>query len=193
MTDLSPALSDEQLAALAQQQDVAAFGSLIEHYETKLLRYIQRISSFRPEEAEEILQEVFLKAWKNIQDFDVNERFSSWIYRITHNETISEFRKMKARGRDQQIVWDEAIMERLPSALDIPAELDQKLLREHVQETLQQLPEKYRNILILFFLEEKKYEEISAILRIPMGTVAVRLNRAKQQLKEQLLRSDNHF
>ncbi len=186
-------LTDEQIAEKAQLQDIAAFECLVQRYENPLLRYILRISHFSPEEAEEILQEVFLKAWKNLNDFDITEKFSSWIYRITHNQTISEFRKAKSRGLEQQTAWNEEIFGNLPDKIDIPEELNQKLNSEKIHKMLDLMPKKYSTVIILNFLEEKSYDEISDILHIPPGTVATLLNRAKKTFYELLTRNHISF
>ncbi|MBI5413948.1 RNA polymerase sigma factor [Candidatus Peregrinibacteria bacterium] len=178
-------LSDEALV-LASHQDMNAFGYLVERYETLLLRYIMRISSFSREEAEEILQEIFVKAWRHLNDFDSSLKFKSWIYRIAHNETISEFRKAESRGKGNEISWDEEILADFPSKIDIVHEVHQKLQSEHIRKVLSLLNEKYRTVLILFFLEEKSYEEISDILQIPTGTVATYIKRGKESLKDLL-------
>lgn len=175
--------SDEELAKKAQTS-VDFFAPLIDRFEAPLKRYILRISDFSPTEAEEILQEVFIKVWRNLREFDETVKFSSWIYRITHNETISHFRKEHARGRAERAIMDDEIFENLPAELDLPAELNRKLNGEFVRKLLALLPLKYREVLILKFLEQKDYEEISDILKKPLGTVGTLINRAKQALKE---------
>lgn len=176
-------LTDEQLAKKASQ-DITAFETLVERYEQPLLRYIRRISSFETEEAEEILQEVFVKAWKNLNDFDGNLKFSSWIYRITHNQTISEFRKIKSRGKDQQVKWDPEVIEQLSDNVDLPGEINARIDTEKIREILTLIPVKYREALVLRFLEEKSYEEMSDILRVPIGTAGTLVNRAKKMFRE---------
>ncbi len=175
--------SDELLAETARH-DVDAFSELVSRYEERLLRYIQRISYFSREEAEEVLQEVCLKAWKNLNDFDEKLKFSSWIYRIAHNETITEYRKSKSRGHENKVEWDEDLLGAFPDNINLPFELDEKMKKEKVREILGLMPEKYREILILKFLEERSYEEISDILRIPPGTVAALISRGKNLFRE---------
>ena len=88
--------TDEQLLELAKTNE-QAFACLVDRYEKKLLSYIMRISNVNLQEAEDILQDAFIKAYTNINDFDSKLKFSSWMYRITHNEVISAYRKRKAR------------------------------------------------------------------------------------------------
>ena len=179
-------ISDEELVKRSLK-DVDSFGLLIERYESKLKAYIMRISTFSPAEIEEILQEIFLKAWKNLRDFDQSLKFSSWIYRIAHNQTVSSFRKYKSRGLDKDIPLDLTLYNIASSELDISEKLDQKTRAKVVCEILNSLPEKYREVLVLKYLEEKSYEEISDILKRPMGTIATLLNRAKKAFKKKLL------
>lgn len=176
-------LSDEQLVQKSLEE-VDFFVFLVERYEDPLRNYILRISSFSYMEAEEILQDVFLKVWKNLREFDTSIKFSSWIYRITHNETISNFRKAKSRGVEKRTDLDEELFNNLPSKLDIPQDVDQNFNAEFIHEILASLSEDYREVLVLRFYEDKSYEEISDILKKPSGTVATLLNRAKKSFLE---------
>ena len=172
------------------QQDKDAFLCLVERYEKKLLRYIQRISYFSSEESEEILQEGFFKAFQNLHSFDPDiSSFNSWIYRIIHNETINQIRKKQSRPlllslfQKQDDSDDEEMIE-IPDDFDLEKEFEQKEKQIYIRKLIQKLSEKYKTILVLKFLEEKSYEEISDILKIPQGSVATRINRAKSKLKE---------
>ena len=176
-------LSDEELVKKSLE-DIAYFACIYERYEKKLTRYILRISSFSLEEAEDVLQEAFIKAWKNLNEFDGDLKFSSWIYRIVRNTTITEWKKSKSKGQDKKQDIDEELFQNIPSSLDIKKEIDQKFNNKSIQKILQLMPEKYREVLILKFLEEKDYKEISDILRKPSGTVATLINRAKKSFYE---------
>lgn len=172
-------LSDEELANLARE-DIDAFAEIVDRFEKCLLRYILRISQFTQEEAREILQEVFVKAWENLRGFDNSQKFSSWIYRIAHNHTISEYRKQKTRGKDMRIEWDDELLGNLPDAINIPKDLNRKFDMKSIKTALELLPKKYKTVLVLRFLEEKSYDEISDILHVPLGTAATLVNRAKK-------------
>lgn len=174
----------------AQSGDVDAFARIIDTVSASLLRYIMRISSFSLEESEEILQEVFLKSWRYINEYDFSFSFSSWIYRIAHNTTISEFRKYTARGNDKKVEWDPEEVEQIASGLNIEQEVNQKQTKEMVSTVLSYLSEKDREVLILRFLEQKSYDEMSDILKIPVNTVATNISRAKKQFLSQCTR---HF
>lgn len=176
-------VSDSILVKKALLEDMDAFALLIDRYQNKLHRYVLRISHFTVAEAEEILQEVFLKAWKNLKDFDQSLAFSSWIYRITHNETISSFRKAKSRGQDTKVSIDEELFHLSSKELELGDQLDKKIIAKKVQAAIEKMPEKYREVLILRYFEDKSYEDISDILKKPMGTVATMVNRAKKAFR----------
>ena len=176
-------MSDKELVKRSLQ-DVDYFACIYERYEQKLIWYILRISSFSLEEAEDVLQEAFIKAWKNLNEFDENLKFSSWIYRIVHNTTITEWKKSRSKGQDKKQELDEEIFQNLPSSLDIEKEANQEFNKENIQKILQLMPKKYREVLVLKFLEEKDYQEISDILKKPSGTIATLINRAKRSFYE---------
>lgn len=180
--------TDEQIVVLTlKNQDY--YLCLMRRYEAKLLNYILKISNISREDAEDILQEVFVKAYQNLNDFDLNFKFSNWIYSIAHNATISAFRKK--RVRPQTISWeDEDLNNILKYTLDIEDTSLQKLSYKQIVKIINQLPLKYKDVLILKFMEGKDYREISDILHKPMGTIATLINRAKKSLKQELKKED---
>jgi len=174
--------SDEQLVQLTlKNQDI--FLHLMQRYEQKLLRYIRRISNLDQDDAQDILQEVFIKVYNNLNAFDPDLKFSSWIYRITHNQVISNFRKLKARPN--KIIWDDndEFIKNIADEFDLENEINKKLDKEIILKILQKLDFKYKEVLELRFLEDKTYDEISDILKKPAGTVATLISRAKKQFK----------
>lgn len=175
--------TDNELVILSLKNE-DYFLYLIERYEKKLLSYILRISSFSKEEAEDILQEVFIKTYRNLNDFDKDLKFSSWIYRITHNQVISHYRKIKARPQSLPLELNEKILEKIPSGLNLEKQVDNQFLGKNIQEVLNKLDIKYKEVLVLKFLEEKSYQEISDILKRPTGTVGTLINRAKKEFKK---------
>ncbi len=189
--------SDKQLVRLTLK-NTDYFECLVQHYEEKLSRYIRRLTHLDIETIEDLLQEVFLKVYKNLNDYDSDFSFNSWIYRIAHNEAISHFRKMDKRPKTVQIDNEEGVnfLNILPDDISLRDDYVQKELAQKVRKLIDQLPEKYRAVLILKFMEEKSYDEISDILQIPSGTVATLIYRAKNQfrqlaIKHHLNKSDN--
>lgn len=169
--------SDEQLVEqVLTSPDY--YSCLMNRYVDALKRYVVRLGS-NEIEADDILQEVFLNVYLHLNDFDRELKFSSWIYRIAHNQTISVFRKNNVRPTIELtdlLPWQEMAQEVLP---DVQA--DQEILRQKTKKILEKLNPKYREILVLRYFEEKDYSEISDILKKPMGTIATLVNRAKKQ------------
>lgn len=177
--------SDERLVDLTLK-DEDYFLCLMKKYEEKLKRYIHRLTNVSREEAEDLLQEIFIKAYQNLNDFDKNLKFSSWMYRIAHNQIISHWRKIKRRPQKAEFNVNNGFLDNLASDLNMEKEINNRFLRKEIEQTLDKLNIKYREVLILRFFEEKSYEEISDIVKKPKGTVATLLNRAKKELKKHL-------
>lgn len=175
--------SDEELVKLTLK-DQELFGYIIDRYEPKLLRYIMRISSLTREDAEDLLQEIFVKVYKNINDFDLNLKFSSWIYRIAHNQVISHWRKTRQSSQVLKFEGDEDYLKMLASDEDLGLKVEKRFTAGEVRKILDLMDEKYREVLVLKFLEGKDYKEISDILQKPLGTVATLINRAKKQFSK---------
>ena len=182
-------ISDEELVTKALN-DLEVFGEIVERYQQRLKFYILRISHFSDLEAEELLQESFIKAWKNLNDFDQSLKFSSWIYRITHNEVISAFRKYKSRGLDQETILEPELFENIPLELDFVSDFDKNLNTTKIQKILSELSVEFREVLVLKYFEDKSYTEMSDILKKPEGTVATLLNRAKKAFKKTMKRQN---
>jgi len=185
--------TDEELVTLSLE-DKGYYKYLVERFEEKLLRYIVRLSGLSKEDAEDILQDVFIKAYQNLNDFDTGLKFSSWIYRITHNEAITHLRKLKSRPK---VIIDQGAndlaLNTLRADLDIEKNIDKKYLLENITGTIDRLDEKYKNVLVLKYIEDKNYQEMSDILKKPMGTVATLLKRAKEKLNIELLKKSKNF
>ncbi len=168
--------SDQEIIKKALEE-VDFFACIYYRYESRLLNYIIHLSSFTKPEAEDILQEAFIKVWKNLHGFDPSLKFKSWLYRIVHNCTISHWRKMK--NADLLVPIDK--LEYRPDSVvnDYEEEVEPRTV---LDQFLRRIPQKYKEVLVLKYFESMSYEEISDVLKIPEGTVAVRLNRAKKAL-----------
>lgn len=160
-----------------------AFLDIVKLYEKPLASYIKRLTNVDEDELQDILQEVFIKTYLNLNDFNSDLKFSSWVYRIAHNHVISRYRKLKSRPEGNAINIDEEGLKNLADGIDISLQTDANLASENINKILNLLEEKYREVLVLKFLEEKSYEEISDILKKPAGTVASMINRAKLSFK----------
>ncbi len=158
------------------------FVILISRYEEKLTRYMIRLGVSVQEDREDILQSVFIKVYKNLNNYDDSFSFSSWIYRIAHNEAMSFFRARSIRPYGHTIANSEDVFLYIADALDLADEVNKSYDRREIEKALNALDEKYKDIIVLRFFEELDYKEISDILEIPPGSVATLLHRAKKQL-----------
>jgi RNA polymerase sigma-70 factor (ECF subfamily) len=175
-------LTDEQVVAEALQHK-EAFAELVRRYQDRLSRYVRRLGVFRLEDIEDVLQNAFLKSYRNLNDFDQQLRFSSWMYRIAHNETMSFFRSRSSRPEGYILEESEEKLEQLQSGLNIERDVERRLHGETLARALQSMEPKYRDVLVLRYFEERDYTEISDILKVPIGTVGTQLNRAKKKLQ----------
>ncbi len=173
--------TDEDLAKMAQNGDAESFGELVVRFEKKLNRYAKRFL-FDYSQAEDLVQEVFLKAYTNIQSFDTGRSFNAWIYRIAHNLFINEIKK---KGKEPLPFFDPDTL--FPHPVDkhkADDEVKENELRSMMEKCLKDLSPKYREVMVLYFYEDLDYQKISDVLQIPVSTVGVRLNRAKKELKD---------
>jgi len=183
-------LSDLQLVQLSLK-DHRNFEYLMERYEPLLLRYMKRIANVGREEAEDLLQDIFIKVYKNLNGFDQKLKFSSWIYRIAHNEIVNQAYKKKVRSATTSLnEGNEHLLKQGDWKEENNAHfgLESRETSERMRAALMELPVKYREVLILKFFEVKSYREISDILKKPEGTIATLINRAKKKFKKIAMR-----
>ena len=169
-------MTDEEVVKKICRNDKEAFSEIIKRYEDKLLRYAEYLVN-NIDLASDIVQESFIKAYINLNGFDVKKKFSSWIYRIVHNEAINAVKKQ----RKELPIYENF---ELDSGIDLEDEIIVEEIKKKAHKCLSQMPVIYREPLSLYFLEEKSYEEISDILRIPISTVGTRVKRAKILMKK---------
>lgn len=179
-------LSDEALVPIILETP-NAFGVVIERYEEKLSRYIERLGVRVHDDRLDVLQEIFIKAYKNLNSFDGSFKFSSWIYRIAHNEAITWYRKRSVRPEGHLVADGEEVM-LLTKDGSLGAEqlFDESVGAKEVLRALDEIDIKYKEALILRFFEYKEYDEISDILRIPIGSVGTLILRGKKQLANEI-------
>lgn len=141
-------------------------------------------------EAEDVAQEAFIRAYVNIKSFNQDLKFSTWLFRIATNLCIDRIRKKKpdyyldaeVSGTDGLTMYSQ-----LSSNAPLPEnELESLELQETVQKEILKLPEKYRSVIVLKYIEELSLNEISEILDMPLGTVKTRIHRGREALRQQL-------
>jgi len=134
------------------------------------------------DDARDVSQDVFVKVFRNINSFDVSQRFSPWIYRIAHNEAVNN---LKRRVREPLHFFDPELLFPHPVALEDPqSDVEKEEIKMALEKCLELVDEKYREVLVLRYFEDLDYKDISEILKIPVVTVGVRLNRGKNRLKK---------
>ena len=175
MLDLSK-LSDEEVVEITRTKNKEAYAEVIKRYQGKLMRYAKYLVN-DDERASDVIQDSFIKAYINLNSFDTKRKFSSWIYRIVHNEAMNLINKYKKeKPLFENIDFD--------SGVNVEEEYTQNEVRKMVKNCLKEMSLLYREPLSLYYLEEKSYKEISDILRIPIGTVGTRINRAKLIMRQ---------
>ena len=167
-------------------KDKNKFGDLISKYQAPLERFIKRRTYASAQDVEDLLQDIFIKVYLNLNAYDASFKFSSWIYRIAHNEIISAYRKKKIREHynfeDLENNGELNFAEILGDDTNILQQVHNNVEVEKIKGAIEKLDTKYKEIFILRFIEEKDYVEIGDILQIPTGTVSTLIHRAKKQL-----------
>lgn len=171
-------MSDEELVEIVRSQDKEAYRELVERYQDRLFRYARYLVRDY-DRAHDVVQESFVKAFVNLNSFRSDKKFSSWIYRIVHNEAINLIRKHKKEVSLED--GGEAFL--MPADDNTHADAEAAEMATFLREKLDDLPFEYREPLILFFLEDLPYEEIGDVLRLPVNTVGTRIRRGKTLLK----------
>ncbi|MDQ0157490.1 RNA polymerase sigma factor SigW [Robertmurraya andreesenii] len=169
--------------------DQNAYAEIVELYKDKVFQLCYRMLGNR-HEAEDMAQEAFIRAYVNIASFNINLKFSTWLYRIATNLCIDRIRKKKpdfyldaeVSGTDGLTMYSQ-----IPSDTALPEEeVESMELQDIIQREISRLPEKYRSVIVLKYIEELSLNEISEILDMPLGTVKTRIHRGREALRQQL-------
>lgn len=171
--------SDYDLMQRVKNGDMLAFSRIVDKYKNRLMNVIGRMVQ-GTEEAEDIVQETFMRVYQHRDSFDFRHCFSTWLYTIALNLARNELRKRKRfkffdifdlQGKEAEIAVE----------MELPSNLPQVLER-----AIEGLPEKYKMAFVLRDVQELPYEEVAQIMNIPLGTVKSRVNRARAILREKL-------
>jgi RNA polymerase sigma-70 factor, ECF subfamily len=177
--------TDEQIVEAAQKGDLEAFGEIVARYEERLIRYARSILN-SSQDAQDAVQESFIKAYKFLKEYDSSRKFSPWMYRIVHNESINY-----GKARKSWLIfvdWDEFLPSLGGQSQDSPQERAD--LRSDIQKYLSKLEPKYKDVLVLYYIEDLGYSDIADILKIPVSTVGIRLKRAKDKIRKIIKKED---
>ena len=172
---------EAQLIDQALQGDRAAFARLVELNQDRLFASMLQVTG-SPEEAEEVVQEAFIRVFMKLDTFQRNSQFFTWLYRIAFNSALTRRRRKRAR-----VSLDHCRENNGLEVTDEGDSVDEPMLREErvvmVRQAMRTLTDEHRTILVLREMEEHSYEDIAEILEISIGTVRSRLSRARRQLK----------
>jgi len=173
-------MTDEEIIKTVQEGNSEVYGEIVKRYEKQIYRYIKRLTNQEYDTVEDLTQDTFISGYENIMSFDVDQKFSSWLYRVAHNKCIDFFRKKRVKTttteeKEELIESNDKLIEEL----EIEKEKNLK-----VNMAIESLELKYREVILLYYFEDKSYEDISDILHIQTSNVGVILNRAKEKLKK---------
>ena len=178
-----PEVSEEDLEIIQMTltESSEAFGELVEKYQARLYNSIVQI--FGPRDAEDIVQDAFVKAFQKLDSFKGTSSFYTWLYRIAFNTAVSHLRKQPSIISIDEL--QEAIGDNLADDGERPGEaMEKKERSKQIQSALQLLSEEHRTILILREVEQMSYEMLANLFQLPVGTIRSRLHRARMCLRE---------
>ena len=180
---------DDRLIASALQGDQRAYEALLARHNRAIFHVVHKIVR-NHEEAQDLVQETFMKAFNALASYRSEYRFSTWLYKIAANCAIDFVRKkrIEALSLDKPIETRDGQVEyEVPdSSWDPEQDLVRKQKLKSIDEAIESLPQKYREVIIYRHRDDKPYEEIAAILGVPVGTVKARIFRARELLKKKL-------
>ena len=188
---MKPAASDDlALVHASKTGDIAAFEELVKRYDSKLLRIAQHFTHNR-EDAQDVVQEAFLKAFQKLDQFQGNSKFSTWLVRIAINESLMKLRKQRTQREvpiDQDIETEEGMLSlEIADWVPNPEECYRASeLREILIRTLQELHQGLRVVFVLRDIEGLSLQQTAEVLELTLSAVKTRSRRARLQLRERL-------
>lgn len=187
---------DDLLVQSAKEGNEQAYAQLVSKYQRAL--YYHLIKMVRNnEQVEDLVQEVFVKAFDNLGSYNTDYAFSTWLYRIAKNHTIDYLRKKKLQTLSIDDTVKTADGEVQTQIADEEAQTDRGIIRKQrsamIHEAISELPEKYRQVIEMRHMEEKSYQEISELLDLPLGTVKAHIFRAREMLYKSLIDKRDQF
>lgn len=179
--------SDEDLIERFQNGDLYAFDLIVKRYKNQLLNFVYRFLG-NAEEAEDLVQETFLRVYRNRKAYQKVAKFSTWIYTIAGNLAKTELRKRKRRKffSISDLGYNEKDYDISDEAFNPEKDVDGRMKEEIIYREIEDLSPKFREVILLRDVQQLSYEEISQIVKIPLGTVKSRVNRGRLKLQEKL-------
>ncbi|MDB5054755.1 MAG: polymerase subunit sigma-24 [Bacilli bacterium] len=180
---------ETRLAKLSREGDRRAFAELVELYKDKIYHLGYRMLNQR-QEAEDVVQETFLRVYTNLNRYDENQKFSTWIYRIATNLCIDRLRKRKANYSLDADMSDGEGMDWHATLASEQAGPETELIlsetQQHIRDAIETLPDKYKTVVVLRYLHDLSLQEISDVLDMPVTTVKTRVHRGREFLRKKL-------
>lgn len=180
---------ETRLAKLSRGGDRRAFAELVELYKDKIYHLGYRMLN-QKQEAEDVVQETFLRVYTNLERYDENQKFSTWIYRIATNLCIDRLRKRKpSYSIDAEMTNGEGTDWHVILASKDPGPDEELILSEtqtNIREAIQTLPDKYKAVVILRYLHDMSLQEIGEVLDMPVTTIKTRVHRGREFLRKKL-------
>lgn len=167
-------LSDQELVILTLESSHRAFEEIVNRYQEPILRYTLRLLNNNQQDAQDVVSESFFRAFKNLASYKPDHKFSSWLYRIAHNQAVSMI-----KSKSNMFFVDIENFFQIIS----PPKQEPIISLQELDQILDQLKLKDKNLLVLFYLEQKSLREISDILFLTENTVAQQLSRARQKAR----------
>ena len=177
---------DTQLVKASQQGDQDAFALLVRRHQRRVFNLSLRMVQDY-EDASEATQEAFVAAWQGLPSFRGEARFATWLYRIAYHCCLRRLERRKRERCLQAVIEAEQILDGMHKEQRVEDILERRDRLAVVRKQMEQLPAKYRSVLVLRHLQEMSYEEMAAVLSMPVGTIKTHLFRARNLLKERLL------
>lgn len=183
-------ITDEELIEKFQNGDVYSFDMLVKRYKDQLMNFVYRFLG-NVQEAEDVVQDTFLRVYRNRHAYRRVAKFSTWIYTIAGNLAKTELRKRKRRKLFSltDLGFDEKEFELESPDLNPEASVHNTMQDDIIQSEIQKLSPKFKQVILLRDVQGLSYEEIAVIINTPLGTVKSRVNRARLKLQEELTKA----
>lgn len=167
--------------------DKQAYANIIDKYKNQLYATILRMTR-NPQDAQDLVQDAFIKVYRNLDKYDANGSFSGWLYRVAINHCMDEFRKNRYSTVQVEIDETKVVNHEHPEVVFLKKEK-----RRQLERLIATLPEDERLIILLRYVNEISYEEIGEVMDVPLSTVRNKLHRAKKKMRETVKREGGYF
>ena len=179
-------LSDQEIIDSVRKGNDSDYSIIVDRYKNKAFSMLKRMLK-NEFEAEEVLQDCFLKAYKSLVNFKGESKFSTWFYRIVYNTALTRLSSQKRKTESEMSSVEDHFNLESEYGAD---EIEKKDLKQFIQETISKLPERYSAVITMFYLNEMRIEEISEVMGITVSNVKVMLHRSRNSLRDLILKTN---